>query len=144
MIQIRALQSTDYTAWEILARGYREFYNTPTSSRELETTWARLMENREVFGLGATLDNELVGITHYLYHATVWTADACYLQDLFTHPDMRGKGIARQLINAVALRATEKYASRLYWLTQEDNATARVLYDKVARYSGFIRYEHNL
>ena len=33
---------------------------------------------------------------------------------------------------------------RLYWLTQEDNTTARLLYDKVARFGGFIRYEHNL
>ena len=144
MIEVRDLQSADYKEWQVLARGYRDFYNTPTSSKELEDTWARLMDNREVFGLGATLDNQLVGITHYLYHATVWTEDACYLQDLFTHPDARGKGVARQLIRAVAVKAAQKQARSLYWLTQEDNTTARLLYDKVARFGGFIRYEHNL
>ena len=35
-------------------------------------------------------------------------------------------------------------ASRLYWHTQDDNARARLLYDKVARFSGFIRYEYPL
>ena len=31
-------------------------------------------------------------------------------------------------------------ASRLYWLTKEDNRTARALYDKLAERSGFIQY----
>jgi hypothetical protein len=35
-------------------------------------------------------------------------------------------------------------ATRLYWNTQEDNARARLLYDKVARFNGFIRYDYPL
>jgi hypothetical protein len=34
-------------------------------------------------GLGAWLDGQLVGIAHYLFHVTFWSADSCYLQDLF-------------------------------------------------------------
>jgi hypothetical protein len=33
---------------------------------------------------------------------------------------------------------------RFYWHTQEGNTRARVLYDKVARFSGFIRYAYPL
>jgi hypothetical protein len=33
---------------------------------------------------------------------------------------------------------------RLYWMTAEDNARARLLYDKVAVRSGFIRYHRPL
>jgi hypothetical protein len=33
-------------------------------------------------------------------------------------------------------------ASRLYWNTKQDNALARTLYDKVARFRGFITYEY--
>jgi hypothetical protein len=40
--------------------------------------------------------------------------------------------------------ARQRGASRLYWLTREDNARARLLYDKVARFNGFIRYEFPL
>ncbi|HEY9359996.1 MAG TPA: GNAT family N-acetyltransferase, partial [Xanthobacteraceae bacterium] len=29
---------------------------------------------------------------------------------------------------------------RVYWLTQESNAVARALYDKLAERSGFIQY----
>ncbi|HTG41511.1 MAG TPA: GNAT family N-acetyltransferase, partial [Methylomirabilota bacterium] len=33
-------------------------------------------------------------------------------------------------------------ASRVYWLTQETNATARALYDTLADRPGFIQYRH--
>jgi GNAT superfamily N-acetyltransferase len=85
-----------------------------------------------------------VGIAHYLFHATAWSADYCYLQDLFVDETTRGKGAARALIERVAEIAREQGAVRLYWTTKEDNATARLLYDKVARFNGFIRYDHPL
>ena len=44
------------------------------------------------------------------------------------------------LIEAVFARAEAADASRVYWLTQSDNARARALYDKVADNLGFIQY----
>ena len=34
--------------------------------------------------------------------------------------------------------------ARLCWTTKEDNATARRLYDRIARFNGFIRYDYPL
>jgi ribosomal protein S18 acetylase RimI-like enzyme len=59
-------------------------------------------------------------------------------------PAARGRGAARALIDAVAAAAGERHAARLYWLTQEHNAAARTLYDKLASYRGFIRYDFPL
>ena len=47
------------------------------------------------------------------------------------------------------LRADERaaraqQATRYYWLTQDHNASARALYDKVAQFKGFIRYDYPL
>jgi hypothetical protein len=40
----------------------------------------------------------------------------------------------------VEKEARARGASRVYWLTQESNATARALYDQMAERSGFIQY----
>jgi GNAT superfamily N-acetyltransferase len=105
-------------------------------------TWARLHDPAEpMHALGAYLDDRLCGIAHYLYHRSCWTiGDYCYLQDLFVAEDARGRGLGRALITAVEERARAAGASRVYWLTQESNAGARALYDRLAERSGFIQY----
>jgi GNAT superfamily N-acetyltransferase len=141
-ITIAPLQPEDRAAWETLARGYKTFYNTPTSEADYAAAWRRLIERDGVQGFAAFIDGELVGIAHYLFHTSTWAPLTCYLQDLFTAPAARGHGVGRALIEAVAGEAQARGATRYYWLTQEQNATARALYDKVARYAGFIRYDY--
>ena len=98
-----------------------------------------------LFVLGAFQDGVLVGIVHFIFHRSTWTTgDYCYLQDLFTAPAARGSGAGRALIAAVCERAKGQGASRVYWLTREDNATAIALYDKVALRTGFIQYRIGL
>jgi ribosomal protein S18 acetylase RimI-like enzyme len=142
MIEVSPLRPEDRARWEILSRGYKAFYKTELSDAKYEETWRRLMGGEGVYGYAARLDGRLVGIAHYLFHANAWMDDVCYLQDLFVDAAARGKGVARALIEQVARRARERGAPRLYWLTQHDNATARALYDKLARYTGFIRYDY--
>jgi len=142
-LAIAPLRPQDRSIWEALARGYKEFYNnTLTTDAEYEAAFNRLLAQDGVFGLGAFLDGELAGIAHYLYHTSTWAAVNCYLQDLFTAPEARGKGVARALIEAIAEEARAKGAARYYWFTQEHNTTARILYDKVGKYAGFIRYDY--
>jgi GNAT superfamily N-acetyltransferase len=142
--EITPLHRDDRAAWERLARGYKTFYKTEATPAEYEASWQRLLARDEVYGLGARLDGRLVGIAHYLFHTGVWAPRYCYLQDLFVDPDVRGRGVARALIDAVASAAREAGAQRYYWLTQDHNTTARTLYDKVARFQGFIRYDYSL
>jgi len=147
-LHIAPFRAEDRAAWETLARGYKAFYKTPTTAAEYDTAWQRLLHHDntggEVFGLAAHADGQLVGITHYLFHTSVWAPRSCYLQDLFTAPELRGRGVARALIAAVGDAARSAHATRCYWLTHETNAVARTLYDKVAKFQGFIRYEFPL
>jgi GNAT superfamily N-acetyltransferase len=143
-VAITRLAPADRARWEVLARGYKAFYKTELPDEDYEATWRRLMRAEDVFAFAGRLDGRLVGIAHYFFHPHVWMGDVCYLQDLFTDEAARGKGVARALIEAVAAAARERKATRYYWLTQEDNARARALYDKLARYQGFIRYDHAL
>jgi len=139
---IRPVDADERAAWEPLWKGYQTFYQVSLSEEVTATTWARLHDSAEpMFLLGAYVDGKLAGIVHYLFHRSCWTVgDYCYLQDLFVAPDARNLGIGRALIEAVEKDARERGASRVYWLTQESNAAARVLYDQVAERSGFIQY----
>jgi GNAT superfamily N-acetyltransferase len=143
-VRIAALAAADHPRWLELARGYKAFYKTAVTDAEYARAWRRLLSNDRVSGLGAHLDGKLVGLTHYLFHSATWNDKVCYLQDLFVDPGMRGRGIARALIEGVAAAALAQGAEKLYWLTQDHNTTARALYDKVAKYNHFIRYDYPL
>jgi GNAT superfamily N-acetyltransferase len=95
---------------------------------------------RSVRRLPRVLRTRLVGIAHFLVHASTTSADACFLQDLFTAPQARGKGVARALIAEVGRWAKERGCARVYWHTHSSNETARRLYDQVAENRGFIQY----
>ncbi|MDP8917345.1 MAG: GNAT family N-acetyltransferase [Pseudomonadota bacterium] len=146
MLEIRPFTAADRDAWEPLWQGYLTFYKSSLPAEVTDTTWRRLNDPAEpMHGLAAVLDGRIVGIVHYLYHRSTWTTgDYCYLQDLFTTEEARGRGVGRALIEAVYERAKADGASRVYWLTHETNTAAQVLYDKVAVRSGFIQYRHML
>jgi len=143
-IEVFPLSDHHRSDWQLLAEGYKAFYKTPTSGLEYELAWARLMAGDMVKGHGASVDGDMVGIAHFIHYASTWANQICYLQDLFTAPKARGQGVAKALIEAVAAYARKSGASRFYWLTQENNAVARVLYERVASYNGFIRYDFSL
>jgi GNAT superfamily N-acetyltransferase len=144
MIDVSPLRPEDRDAWEALARGYKAFYRTTVPDAGYTETWDRLLAGADLHGLAAWHGEKLIGITHYLFHPIGWAAAACYLQDLFVDEAARGQGAARALIEAVAGTARDQGASRLYWTTQEDNTRARTLYDRVAQFNGFIRYDYPL
>ena len=144
MIEIGPLREADRADWEILARGYKAFYETEHPDARYAETWRLLIADERIHGLAAWLDGQMVGLAHYLFHAQTWSADACYLQDLFTAEAARGRGVATALIEAVADAARASGAAKFYWMTKADNLTARALYDRIARFKGFVRYDHEL
>jgi GNAT superfamily N-acetyltransferase len=144
---IRFLAPEDRADWEVLWRAYLAFYETTLPESQFALTWQRLLDVDEpMHGLGAFDDaGRLIGIAHAIFHRSCWLPDwTCYLQDLFVDTAGRGKGAGAALIEAVADLARRHQAGRLYWLTQESNATARSLYDRIAAPSGFVQYRKPL
>ena len=148
-LTVRPISPADRESWETLWAGYNAFYErsgrTALASAITQTTWQRFFDTNEpVFALVAEQAGQLVGLAHYLFHrSTSRIEPVCYLQDLFTSPEMRGRGVGRALIEGVYAKAAEAEAKRVYWQTRESNAAGRLLYDKVARHLGFIVYSHD-
>jgi GNAT superfamily N-acetyltransferase len=149
-LRVRSVAAADYAAWLPLWDGYNAFYGrsgeTALPLAVTQVTWHRFFDPAEpVFAVVAEADDRMLGLCHYLFHrSTSRIEPVCYLQDLFTVPQARGRGVGRALIEAVYERATSHDARRVYWQTQDSNATARLLYDRIARHHGFLVYTHDL
>ena len=141
-LDIRPLQASDRSEWDGLWKTYQTFYKAVISSDNSDVTFARLLDPAvPMHGLIAEDAGEITGMTHCIFHYSAWTQGPyCYLQDLITKPEHRGKGAATALIEAVYAFAVAKGAARVYWLTHETNETAIRLYEKLADRSGFIQF----
>jgi len=141
-ISIRAAQPADKQRWLVLWQGYLDFYKTELSTEQSELTWQRILDPE--FNMKCALaidDGVIVGFTTYSLQNSTWSENGhCYLEDLFVDPSVRGKGVGRALIEYVKSYAIENKCSRLYWNTDEDNATARKLYDSYTLESGKRQY----
>jgi GNAT superfamily N-acetyltransferase len=149
-ILIRAVQQPDCAKWKVLWDGYNAFYGrkeaTALPDAITDMTWSRFFDAQEpMHALVAEHSGELLGLAHFLFHrSTIAIGPTCYLQDLFTIENARGKGVGRTLIEEVYRCAARAGSSRVYWQTHETNATAMKLYDKVAEKSGFLVYRKTL
>src|SRR4051812_48036993 len=101
---IRPLATADRAAWAPLWDGYNAFYGragpTALAPQVTDVLWQRLFDpNEPVYALVAQDDGGLQGFAHFLFHrSTTRIEPVCYLQDLFTAPEARGRGVARALI----------------------------------------------
>ena len=149
-LAVRPVTRADYDQWLPLWEGYNAFYKrvgpAAVPMDVTQTTWARFFDGYEpMHALVAEDGGKLVGLTHYLFHRnTVMLGPVCYLQDLFTDPALRGKGVGKALIEGVYEKAKAAGSTRVYWHTHETNTTAMRLYDYVAIHSGFVVYRKEL
>ncbi len=148
-LHVRPLAPADRSAWQPLWDGYNAFYgrhgDSALAAEITQTTWQRFFDPHEpVFALVAQQQGQLLGLVHYLYHrSTTRIEPTCYLQDLFTAPAARERGIGQALIEGVYAQAAAAGVRRVYWQTHAGNATGRRLYDRIATHAGFIIYAHD-
>ena len=143
--RIRTVSKTDRDQWLQLWQGYLEFYQSELDQTLTDLLWQRILDpNHHIQARVAVRedDGSLLGLAHFFPHAHTWyDHDVCYLNDLFVSPQIRGSGIGQDLIDAVVDESRRRGWAELYWQTQNDNAVARGLYDKVTGGAdGFVSY----
>ena len=143
-VAVRPLAVRDRDPWRALFQAYIAYYGADVSDAVIEATWQRLVDPtvEDMGGLVAVrAGGELIGLAHVVLHPSTWSATGyCYLEDLYVTETARRLGAGRALIAAVYELADARGASRTYWATRSDNATARVLYDQMGVVSPFIQY----
>lgn len=73
----------------------------------------------------AEKDGEPAGFAFFFYDYSTWLGrPGIYLEDLFVHPQFRGLGIGKTLLQRVAAVALEKGCARLKWQVLDWNTPA--------------------
>lgn len=140
---VRALESSDEPRWRELFRGYREFYHLTESEDIVSRVWGWLMDSgHESNGLVAEADDVIVGIADYRRFSRPSTGTVgIWLDDLFTDPNVRGRGTGRAFISHLQEIAAAEGHSVVRWITADDNHQAQVLYDQVAKKTNWVTYD---
>jgi len=143
VIEIRSARAGDLEALLPLVRGYREFYKqTHDAARERAVMEAHLRDGTSAIYI-AWGDERAVGFVQiFAYHGAVSLAPTLILEDLYVHPDARGRGIATMLLERALDHARAAGAAGMHLETALDNATAQRVYERCgwAREGRFLKY----
>lgn len=141
--RVRPIAPGDRAVWSELFLAYGVFYETAFPQTVVEGVWGWLMDaEHPVSAFVAELDGAVVGFAHLREHPdTFEAASSWFLDDLFTHPDVRGRGVARALIAALEDHIAAHGGGTLRWITADDNAQAHYLYDQVATRTRWVMFE---
>lgn len=140
---VRFLDPADENQWRELFRAYREFYRLEESEEVVSRTWGWLMDpTHECAALVAESEGEILGFAHHRRFSSPYTGTShIFLDDLFTVPVARGRGVGRALIGRLTAMAAAEGRAGVQWMTREDNLQAQALYDTLATRTTWVTYE---
>lgn len=144
-IIIRPSRESDASQWAELYRGYREFYRLAPDDAVVERVWKWVCDpGHEVNSLVAAVEpsGELVGLANFRRFSRPSTGTVgLYLDDLFSAPAQRGRGVGRRLLGALSELAASQGLSVVRWITAANNERARRLYDQTATATQWVTYD---
>ncbi len=140
---IRPLAPADEQHWRVLFRAYREFYQLTESEEVVSRAWGWFMDpQHECKALVAERDGEILGFAHHRRFSSPYTGTTgIFLDDLFTDPAARGRGVGRALIGRLTDMAAAEDRAVVQWVTAEDNHQAQTLYNTLATRTSWVTYE---
>ncbi len=126
-VSIRTATAQDVPQILAFIRALAEYERAPDA---VSATEADLLRNG--FGpnpyfqcLIADLDEQPAGFALYFFDYSTWLGrPGLYLEDIFVHPEFRGRGVGRALLQRVAAIAVEKGCCRLKWEVLDWNTPA--------------------
>jgi len=140
---IRKLENADRDDWERLFEAYATFYKLALPEHCADQVWSWIFDDAEQFWCDLALNEQgkPIGFVQYqLMHRSLGGSKVCYLSDLFVYPEHRKTGIGKALIDHVMNFAKQNHIVNVRWLTQQNNDTAKRLYETYVAQSEFVLY----
>lgn len=124
---IRAATPADVPQILAFIRALATYEREPDAVTATETDLLRdgFGPNPFYFCLIADHDGQPAGFAFYFFNYSTWKGrPGLYLEDIFVHPEFRGLGIGKALLERVAAIAVEKNCPRLQWEVLDWNTPA--------------------
>ena len=140
---IREIKLSDQDEWEVLYRGYADFYKVEMNDEILKTVWKWLHDkDHEVKGMVYEYENKIVGLAHYRRMPRPLRGKYIgFLDDIYVEPKYRGKKIGEKLIHELKEISKKNNWDLVRWVTHNDNIRAKSLYDRIAKKTTWDLYE---
>jgi GNAT superfamily N-acetyltransferase len=143
-ISVRFVEAGDEEAWKRLYAAYRDFYRLESEPAVVDRVWRWILGREHgLRGLVATnKEGDVIGLANVRTFARPSSGSiGLYLDDLFTAPEHRGLGAANAQLTAIAELAQAEGASVVRWITDDQNAAARSVYDARAKATRWVTYD---
>ncbi|PPF75980.1 GNAT family N-acetyltransferase [Pseudoclavibacter sp. Z016] len=140
-LTLREIQVSDRVAWSEMFDSYRQTAGYSPDASINEVVWSWIHADQALQAIVVEDDEGLLGFAHYRRFPRPILGDAgIYLDDLFTRPEARGRGVARMMLSHLAAQLETGAFSVLRWTTKPGNDPARRLYEQFGALSESITY----
>ena len=140
---IRDIRLNDKDEWEVLYRGYADFYKVEMNAKILKIVWEWIHDkNHEVSGLAYEQDKKIIGIAHYRKMPSPLRGKYIgFLDDLYVDPKYRRNGIGEKIIKELKAISKKNNLNLVRWITRDDNIKAKSLYEKLSKKTNWEVFE---
>lgn len=142
-LEVRPVVAADHDAWSAMFEEYRSAAGLDPDPVVTARLWSWVQDPAHPVRALVAVDGDLpVGFAHARrFPRPILADEGLYLDDLFTRPVARGRGVARALLHRLAQEARAEQLGVLRWTTRPGNVAARRLYDDLASVADSVTYD---